>query len=816
MSESDMKWSVKLGWEAINKNYISSSVQVEFLSFTGAEYDLGRSTLPIYSKRILVNTNGKCIWTLANEVYVDVDVNENRIVENENVNENINLVARIGYDKGNAFSNVSFIPIRRKKNSNLYEKLTSFDLILRIVEESELVYSKSHSTNFGISSILHSGVFYKIGISSSGIYKLDYEYIKNLGIDVDHIDPRNIKLYGNGGGMLPKLNSAKRADDLLENAVFISGESDGDFNEEDYLLFYGGGPDEVTFNYLDKTYSHVKNIYSNQSYYFITVSTTEGLRIEEVPSSDSSITNSVSSFDDIIVHELDEHNLIKSGSEWFGEVFETQVNYSFNHEISNPDPSSTSHVTMRCIARSADTSSFMNLLLNGELKERIEINKINPLYYTAYYKAGLAEFDFLVEENLDLQLSYDKYTTASFAWLDYYELEVRRLLIYDNSPMLFFDKLSVGAGNVSEFTIGNYSSSSHVWNITDNAKVYSVQGAWSNDSFSFVELTDSLNKYVVFQDEDDFLVPISFEVIVNQNLHAEVSPDMVIISPQSLLLQANRLAQFHRDEDDLTVLVVTPNEIYNEFSSGALDVVAIRDFLRMFYERSNSEFPLYLLLFGDGSYDSKDRIEGNNNLIPSYQSPESSTSTLSYVSDDYFAFLDPTEGVWNAMDADYLDLGVGRIPVNTIQEARQVVDKIMNYYSKNSIGKWRNIVGITSDDEDSNIHQIQAETLAEMLEESNKVINVNKIYLDAFKQVTTGAGDLVPGATEALDRLVESGALFINYTGHGGELGWTEEGFLRNSNINNWNNINNLPYLLQLHVSFLGGMIPVGFLPENT
>ena len=119
--------------------------------------------------------------------------------------------------------------------------------------------------------------------------------------------------------------------------------------------------------------------------------------------------------------------------------------------------------------------------------------------------------------------------------------------------------------------------------------------------------------------------------------------------------------------------MVNPFQIYNEFSSGAQDIVAIRDFVRMFYERATSvnDLPKYLLLFGDGSYDNKNRLTDNTNFIPTYQSVNSLSITGSLVSDDYYGLLDSTEGRWSA-GVEYVDVGIGRFPVKTIEEADNI------------------------------------------------------------------------------------------------------------------------------------------------
>ena len=81
----------------------------------------------------------------------------------------------------------------------------------------------------------------------------------------------------------------------------------------------------------------------------------------------------------------------------------------------------------------------------------------------------------------------------------------------------------------------------------------------------------------------DFETPQFFGQIFNQNLHSYNQADLIIITHPNFLNQAERLPDFHVNHDNISVVVATTDQIYNEFSSGSQDPVAIRDFVRMFY-----------------------------------------------------------------------------------------------------------------------------------------------------------------------------------------------------------------------------------------
>ena len=387
----------------------------------------------------------------------------------------------------------------------------------------------------------------------------------------------------------------------------------------------------------------------------------------------------------------------------------------------------------------------------------------------------------------------------------------------NGSQMHFRDMNSVGTGNVSEFVIDNVTSPIQIWEVTDPSTIVRQDHTLNGSTASFRIETDDLRQFVAF-DESSFFTPQFSSVIPNQNLHAMDPADMVIVVPPVFLREAERLAQFHRDHDQLRVNVVTTKQVFNEFSSGAQDATAIRDMMKMLYDQAvvPEDVPRFLLLFGDGSYDNKNRLTGNTNFIPSYQSVNSLALISSYVSDDYFGLLDDGEGGWLPGAVETLDLGIGRFPVKTLEEARNCVDKVINYgnpgtavdpfapnlTSTTSFGDWRNVVCFIGDDEDGNLHLSQSNRLAIFVDTTYECYNIDKIYFDAYPQVSTPGGQRYPSVNDAIDNRIDQGALLINYTGHGGEVGWAHEGVLDIPMINAWENIKKLPVFMTATCEF--------------
>ncbi len=286
--------------------------------------------------------------------------------------------------------------------------------------------------------------------------------------------------------------------------------------------------------------------------------------------------------------------------------------------------------------------------------------------------------------------------------------------------------------------------------------------------------------------------------IENQNLHGAGPRDMIIITHPLFREQADRLAAFHEERDNLTVLVTEIGDVYNEFSSGAQDITAIRNFMKLLYDSAPAgEEPRYLLLFGDASFDYKDRIENNSNYVPTWEDEESLVIVYSIASDDYYGFLD---GPGDNM----LDIGIGRLPVQTVEQAIVAVDKIIHYATNTSLTMkdWRNYVCFVADDEDGNLHLRQAEEMAAFIDTNYGVYNIDKIYVDAFPQVSTPGGQRAPDVNKAINSRIDKGSLIMNYTGHGGEVGWGHERFLENSDINSWTNYDHMPIFITATCEF--------------
>lgn len=694
---------------------------------------------------------------------------------------------------------VTVLPLQ--KNGNQFIALQDFELVI----QTKVYVNRPQSNKTAAHSVLANGDWFKFGTTQNGIYRLDYNTLKNLGLNPDQINPLNIKLYGNGAGMLPAPNRAKRFDDLHEIPIVVKGENDGKFNTNDFLLFYGQSQlDNWNFNATTKQYEHVSNLYADTVYYFLTIGNSPGQRIKVM--NESLLPNYESTNGDFTyLYEQDNVNLTKSGKIWLGEEFSRVTQQSFGLSIPNLITEENILIKSVVTGRAIASSSF-NVAVNGTAVLNHQLSPVSGGYdrpYACPLNQIIANFK-SNSNALNITCNYQPGAPGGIAWLDFFEIQARQLHRNTTGNFLIKDKLSIGTGKITKFNIGSGRNLT-LWDVSNPVEPFEIPVTFSNNTVSFIAPTDSLKLFCAF-DGSNFLQIKPVGKIPNQDLHAVGPCNGIIVYHPDFLKPAQRLAKHHQEKNGLNIQVVNIQEIYNEFSGGACDVSAVRDFLKNLYDNAPTaaDFPENLLLFGRASYDYKNRITNNSNFIPVFESNESFDPTESYCSDDYSAFLDDNEGLWDSGsdNGELMDIGIGRIPVSNETEANAVVDKFIAYNNNNAFGDWRNNLVFMADDEDYNIHQNQSNTLANNLFTQFPVYNIKKIFLDAYPREVTSGGARYPGANKAMNDAIEKGCLLFNYTGHGGEVGLTAERVLGLDDINRWNNANKLPLFLTATCEF--------------
>ncbi len=777
-------------------------------AFTGAIIDYSQR-LPYY--RLRISGSHLRSFRLTEETYAPFTAQEQQLFTGTTFGATPAVSIVNATENKVPASLVTLLPIRRNPQTRQLEKLVRFSYTYTSEAPNATQATARAQGSYTSTSVLSTGEWYKLAVTASGIYKIDKSMLQALGINPQSIDPRTLQVYGNGGGMLPQPNAAPRSDDLLENAIRVSGEADGRFDDGDYIQFYAQGPHTWAYDAEAHQFTHHYNVYTDTAYYFLRVGYTSGRRIASRGQA-TGAQQTIRSYDEHLFHEQDLKNMVYSGREWYGEEFSSFTpSRDVSFPVSGLVPGSEIKLRAFVMANSPADCSF-TLQLNGQSLGSQSITNRGTYNYhpegvnsVRDYKIGQQALGNPTELKATLQFNPGGSST-SLGYLNYLALTyTRQLQLY--GPQTNFRSVASMAAPASTFEIANALATALVWDVTDPVQPLQQQ-TMAATPLRFSAPTDVLREFVVFENAAG-LAPTPVGKIGNQNLHAvnlDGATDLVIVTHPALLPQATRLAAYRSQHSNLQVQVVTTRQVFNEFSSGAQDVTAIRDFMRMVYSRSRKSGAdaLYLLLFGDASYDYKNHLGKNNLQVPVYESRESLHPITSYSSEDYYGFLDEDEGEWaETITGDHLlDVGIGRLPAKTEQEAATLVDKIMAYESPAHFGKWRSRITFVADDGDSNEHLEDAEFLANYVEATFPNYTPNKVYLDLFPQEAVANGQRSPAAAAALNEAIAQGSLITNYTGHGNEVSWAAEQVLTLPQVQEWHNKDNLTFLLTATCEF--------------
>lgn len=726
--------------------------------------------------------------------------------------------ARITDARGIPYLLVEVLPFR--KNGSGTERLLEADII---IEWETTPKPNLRMLDFADNSVLSEGTWYKIAIARDGIYKIDKNTFNQLGLNISDLSPQSINIYGNGGQLLPSSNLEPRYDDLQKCAVLFQGEEDNIFQDNDYILFYGKGPDTWKVEYNpdaeQNRWRHDKHYYSDSAYYFIRIDDVDPLRIQQAPSSDLPPTHTITQFQDFQFIETDLYNIGRTGREFFGEQYDINTTGSYNFTMPNLVSSIPALLEANLAVRSLGGASNWSVNVGGSEAETSPVTTGESVISAVASTERLSIPFNPSGSTVTVNLQFNKYSNTAevLGWVDFLRLNATRSLSMSGSQMKFRDSLSVGNGNIGLFQLDNASGVFDVWDITNFTQPGKVGFTNVGEIAEFKAPTDEQREYIAFANSG-YLIPAPLGQVSNQNLHGLSNIDYVIVAAPAHRSAAEALAEIHTGLGTSTI-VVSQEEIFNEFSSGNPDVTAIRMLMKMLYDRAQGnadQMPQNLLLFGDGDFSKNKGMESfNGPNVMIYETSESLNLAWSAVSDDYFVFLSDDD---DESSSNLLDAGVGRIPASDASEGLAYVEKVKTYLAQNTnegggasclgieaqspFGAWRNLLTFVADDQDGNggptetIHLEDADELSAIVKNRYPEFDVMKIYMDAYKQESTPGGERYPEGEEAIRNRVQNGSLLVTYLGHGGERGWAHERILDLNTIGNWSNKFRLPVFL--------------------
>jgi hypothetical protein len=657
-------------------------------------------------------------------------------------------------------------------------------------------------------SVLSAGNWFQVKVPTAGVYKLDLNQLAQMGGNFAGTPSTQIRVYGNGGGHLPEANDVPVIDDLRELAIWVEDGGDGLFNNNDYILFYGEGPHRWQWDSVARDWQFHQNLYTRFGFYYITAQAGSGKRIQSAAAF-SNANLLITQFQERYHHELDTINFLSSGQSWYGEEFAQLPGRVTTRTFPLPFADVLPNTSLRCrsnvVARSVNNASVFSCSLNAVELGNVTIPATTVSALDPFARVGSIDQQATVTQAaVSIQFQFQPGGTNAQGWLNFFDVFCTRPLRYDGKqPILFGTNAQAAPNAVAAFEVSGAASGLQVWQIEDPAAPKRVQTSIQGNTLRFEQLHARYIPYCLF-DPRQAVAPILVGRVENQNLHGSLPADLLIITTPILRPAALELAQFHQLQDQMTALVVNTTSIYHEFGGGSADPAAIRNFVKMMYDRAGSDStkrPKYLLLFGDASYDPLDRVQQNTQLVPSWQHPLSLDPLATYNSDDFFGFLDDQDDINSGLRIHLLDIGIGRIPAKTLAEASSYVQKIKTYHQPASLGAWRNESIYIADDEDFNAHLDDAEIITAAAAQS-PLPAVQKIYLDAFQQRNAGNGNRYPDVNDRILNEVQRGVLLLNYSGHGSYQRLAEETIVDKSQVDQWQNEFRLPLIVTATCDF--------------
>jgi hypothetical protein len=625
-----------------------------------------------------------------------------------------------------------------------------------------------------INSVLTNGKWVKFDAPEEGIYKISYSMLSSFGIDPASVDPRTIKIYNNGGKPLPEDPTKPRPADLVENAIIVSGQDDGKFDQGDFILFYGRGNNFWDYDTSSHSFKRIFNVYTDHNYYWITSGGVAGKRVVDKSGLDQTDAYSQTSSKGFVSRDDDKINILSSGRTFLGDEF-TNVVLSRTY---------TSKLDGRIDG--IPVEYHLNFVTASQNPTTVDVDENNVNIWHKNMNTGVSEYidgtaytatvyynNPLPDNRSNLRFTFTPNSSSAKAYLDYYEIIYQKALQAFGDFLLFFSK---DTSAVIDYHLTGFTNSNiKVYDVTDYSEMKQITNftmiSGGECHFQVSEQQGHVSRYIAVAG-DNYKTPVNPLESENSNIHGiSDGAKFIIITHKNFMEAADRLKNYRENQakNKLSTIVVDIDQIFNEFAGGLPDITGIRDFIKYAYDNWQTA-PEYVLFLGSGNYDYKDIGGYHTNFLPPYETPVSFDEIHSWTSDDYFVSLDADS---------FVDLSTGRITCKTLESANAAVDKIIYYEKDSEKGLWRNLITLVADDGyQGAVYQGDDFTSSsEVL--ANSIIpasyNFNKLYMAAYPVVLTGNGKRIPSGNKAIINGMNEGTLIVNYVGHGAPYVWADE-----------------------------------------
>ncbi|MDA0986915.1 MAG: type IX secretion system sortase PorU, partial [Bacteroidetes bacterium] len=760
--------------------------------------------------------------TLLNEDYFNLEYNSKIYPEKIATIENVGIV------QGVLLGALKVYPLEYNSTTKVLKKYTKIIIQIdlassnnfinqNILENSHILNkpnSKPLSNKFITNKLsankspFANGKIFKIEITEEGIYKIDQNYLKSLGIEISTLSSiYDIKIFGSNGKKLnhsiKNLTNIEYPQLALE---YVDNNQNSKLDSDDYIIFYSNGSSGWEYEKINKKFSHYLNQYSNSNFVFLKIGGDSKIKLMEKILTQGTTSGVLASTTGKLFFDEEKTNLTQSGLEWYSAPMTDNTSRIITNKLHGYIDGSQIIYNYELLSR-ADKNSVFNLSESNSSVASVVIPGMtsyelygDPIGEFAKKENGSAKIiPLLTDSRSNLKLSYTANSSVAIGYINWIELFYNQQLSAVNDNLIF---TSPDTSAIVEFSINGFTSNQiQIYNITniENVKKFQnvqLQQLQGNFTFKDILTNGSIQNYWAGT-SSTFKIPKIGVAIPNSNLIEEtIGADFVIIAHRDFYTEANRLKN-HKEQlsiqNKLKTLVIDVDTLFNEFGFGLKDPVAIRNYLLQANQTWQTK-PRYALFFGDGNMDFRNILNIDKNYVPTFETDNSNIQITSYNYDDFFVMLD-------SINVNSVSIAHGRLTVRSSVEAKQIVDKIIRYETNPPLDEWKNLVTITADDRNINNNidgadnEEQAERLATQFVPSS--YDVKKIYIGDYPTTISASGRRKPEARSTLINQVNQGTLLLNYTGHGNSKVWAHESILTKEDVKSeFKNGNRLPLII--------------------
>ena len=657
----------------------------------------------------------------------------------------------------------------------------------------------SNGSNQRAESPLASGTWVRFAIAETGLYTLRPSELTELSALFTGSNSSQLQCWGRPGVELPEINNVPRVS-FEQLPLYINDGDDGILDANDQAWIYVEGP-AVTRVASDGTLEHRLHDSTPNTYVYCTPDgdPTTSTRMALGKSSDGPLQEEGRQLTWIEEDLRKSEDKIRSGRQWLGRTLQASGPASsaslLSLDADHVVPNSPMRVTSQWVGRSLSpitVTQFVNTTSAG--------NTTIPRIFSYTSEEGASGVERRIsgtrtfsanEGQYELQASISTSDAAGEAFLDWARIEFESTLTATNGVLQFFSAQDAPSGQPVRYAVRGLQEDAIALDVRNPLSprwLQVIPETVSGETRQIIHIdAPSSSPATPFYATSSPQLLTQAELVANQNLRGtHPDADVIVVTDQGLLDAANEWAEYRSTVSDLSIFVVTQEAIFHEFSAGSIDPVAIRDYLKHVWDGASLNLgrqPTTLFLFGDATYDPRGIVNANReNRVITWQSEESLNRINSYGSDDFFVLLDNGEGNWSpGTTSERIDMGVGRWPVQTTQEASVLLEKLKTYESLPSKGDWRTKFTFISDDDfpeveiNRDLHAINAEGTAEVIDATASGLKVDRIYMLSYPVENTGGGRRVPQANADVLKAFNEGSLVMNYSGHGNQFVLADE-----------------------------------------